>query len=120
MIMTGQKMTMTEWKKMEKSKKYRNQETIYNGIIFASKKEANRAYELDMLLKAKQIKRWSVQPEFLIEINGVRIAKYRGDFKVEYPDGRVEIEDVKGFRTPVYRLKAKMMKAVYGIDIKEI
>jgi hypothetical protein len=31
----------------------------------------------------------------------------------------VVVEDTKGMRTPVYRLKKKIMKALYDIDILE-
>jgi hypothetical protein len=30
------------------------------------------------------------------------------------------VEDVKGYRTQVYRLKAKLLKACYGIIVKEV
>jgi hypothetical protein len=30
------------------------------------------------------------------------------------------VEDVKGFKTPVYRLKKKLMLAVHGIIVVEI
>jgi len=28
--------------------------------------------------------------------------------------------DVKGFKTPIYNIKKKLMKAIHGIEIKEI
>lgn len=30
------------------------------------------------------------------------------------------VEDVKGFKTPVYRLKKKLVEALYGIQIREV
>lgn len=100
--------------------KYSNKKTEYNGIIFDSKKEARRAQELDVLKRVGEITSWSPQPVFKIEHEGVKICVYKADFKVEYPDGRIEYEDIKGFKTPVYNLKKKLVKAFYGIDIKEL
>ena len=34
---------------------------------------------------------------------------YTADFVVEYADGRVEVIDVKGMRTDVYKLKRKLL-----------
>jgi hypothetical protein len=36
-------------------------------------------------------------------------------------DGSVIVEDVKGgASTPVYRLKKKLVKAIYGVEIREV
>jgi hypothetical protein len=35
------------------------------------------------------------------------------------PRGILVIEDVKGMRTPTYRLKRKMVEAQYGFEIME-
>jgi hypothetical protein len=35
-------------------------------------------------------------------------------------DGKMIVEDTKGFRTKEYELKKKMMRAFLGIEIKEI
>lgn len=100
--------------------KYKNIHTLYNGRLYHSKKEAQRAWELDMLLKASQIESWHAQPKFDFVLNGTKICSYFGDFKVDYRGGHSEIEDVKGVRTDVYKIKKKLMKAFYNIDIKEI
>jgi len=47
------------------------------------------------------------------------IGSYRADFTYVNEDGQPIVEDVKGFRTPVYRLKKKLMRALYGIEILE-
>lgn len=100
--------------------KYNNQKIDYKGRIYDSKKEAARAQELDILKRVGEIKSWSPQPEFKIEHRGVKICVYRADFKVIYTDGRIEYEDVKGFKTDMYRLKKKLVAAFYGIEIKEL
>lgn len=102
------------------SNKYGAKRTLYNGRWFSSKREADRAGELDLLVRSGYVRSWEAQPKFPIEHNGVKICSYFADFKVEYPDGHIEIEDVKGFKPAVYKLKKKLVKAFYGIDIKEL
>jgi hypothetical protein len=55
-------------------------------------------------------------------INGVKVAEYRGDFRYRDAAGNVTVEDTKSepTKTPVYRLKKKILKAQYGIEIQEI
>jgi hypothetical protein len=104
--------------------KYRNLWTEYGGKKYQSKKEANRAYELDLLIKAKLISGWNGQVKMPIEINGQHICNYLCDFEIVYPDGHVEYEDVKGMRSGVpyqmFKLKKKCVEAIYNIEIKEV
>ncbi len=52
--------------------------------------------------------------------NQQRIGFYKADFRYEVTaTGERVIEDVKGVRTAVYRLKKKLVKALYGIEIIE-
>ncbi len=104
--------------------KYHNRKTVYKDRTFDSKREADYAARLDILKRAKDPKERVEKIEYQIRIpiiiNGVKICSYIADFKVTYGDGRTETQDVKGFKTPVYKLKKKMVKAVYDIDIVEI
>ena len=61
-----------------------------------------------------------MQVPFLMVLNGVKICTYYADFVVYFPSGKVEVIDVKGFKTDVYKLKKKMMLAFHGIYIKEV
>jgi len=109
--------------------KYGAQATTIDGIRFASKKEASRYLELKILLKSGEIRDLELQPEYEFLINNKLICKYRADFRYEEATKpqqpanvtlwRFVVEDVKGFKTPVYRLKKKMMLAWYGITIRE-
>lgn len=89
-----------------------------------SKREAGYARTLDALKHAKDPKErvisYETQVPFQIEINRIKICKYLADFKVLYKDKHIEIIDVKGFRTEIYRLKKKLVEAQYGIIIKEV
>lgn len=49
-----------------------------------------------------------------------RACAYVADFKVVYADGRSEIHDVKGVRTPDYVIKRKLMLYRHGIRVIEI
>lgn len=100
--------------------KYNAKKTIYNNVTFDSKKEANRAWELDMLKKAGEVIDIDYQPVFACVVESKKICKYLADFRVTYADGHVEIEDVKGMKTPVYQLKKKLVEALHGIKIIEI
>jgi hypothetical protein len=100
--------------------KYNNAKTEYNGMKFDSRKEAKYAFELDMRKRANEIAGYVCQLPMPIIMNGVQVAKYIADFEVIYLDGRKEIVDVKGMKTPMYRLKKKLIEAQYGIKITEI
>ena len=48
-----------------------------------------------------------------------RACRYRADFAYTLRDGREVVEDVKGVRTPEYKIKKKLMLWIHGIEIKE-
>ena len=57
---------------------------------------------------------------FPFVINGIKVCSYECDWLLTYPDGRKEVWDAKGFRTPVYKIKKKMLLALYSLEIKEL
>ena len=69
--------------------------------------------------KANAIHALEVHPTFYFSINNVSLGYYKADFQY-WENGRRIVEDVKGVRTPVYKLKAKLMLALHGIGITEI
>ena len=99
--------------------KYKNIVTTIDNIRFHSKKEANRYRELCLLNKSKLISDLELQPNFKITINNKFICNYKADFAYKQ-DGEVVYEDVKGFRTQVYKLKKKLTEAQYNVTIIEI
>lgn len=101
--------------------KYGAKRTEVDGIVFASKAEARRYQELRLLERAGEIERLELQPRYPLVVNTVTIGTYVGDFRyLDTRNGRRTVEDVKGVRTPVYRLKCKLVKALYDIDIVEV
>lgn len=98
--------------------KYRAIKTIVDGIKFDSKKEARRYQELKLLEKSGEITNLTLQPRFDLIINDVKCGFYKADFQYETAFESI-VEDVKGMKTPVYNLKKKLIKAIYGIEIFE-
>lgn len=103
--------------------KFNNVKTEINGILFDSKKEAKYYGILKLKQKAKLIDSFEMQVKYDIVVNNQKIGFYKADF-VTYKNGEVfEVIDVKSEITkklPVYRLKKKLIKALYGFDIVEI
>lgn len=94
------------------TRKYKNQPTYHDDILFHSKKEGRRYLELKILLRIGAIADLKLQPKYPIFINKIKVCTYVGDF--EYlTEGKIVCEDVKGFFTPLSKLKVKMFKASY-------
>jgi hypothetical protein len=107
--------------KLLRYNKYKAEKHRIDGYTFDSKKEAQRYADLRLLVEAGEIRDLRIHPRFPLEINPNCIVTYVADFSYLPKDGsRTVVEDVKGVKTPVYRLKKKLMKAIYGIDIQEI
>lgn len=100
--------------------KYHNEPIQVDGIRFASKREAERYQELRLLERAGQISGLVVHPEFPLEVDGELVGRYIADFAYYGEQGPV-VEDVKSTptKTAVYRLKKKLVQALYGIEIED-
>lgn len=104
--------------------KYHNTKITVDGMKFDSKKEYKRYCELKLLEKAGIIKGLERQVKYILidkfkTVDGTqRETSYVADF-IYTENGRLVVEDVKGFKTDVYKLKKKMMYDKYGIWIKE-
>lgn len=112
--------------------KYGAKPTTVDGIRFHSAKEARRYVELKLLERAGRIRSVQLQPRFPLHVQpplsdgGVELGVYVADFVYElflYPgkskECRTIVEDVKGFKTPLYRWKKRHVEAQYGITIRE-
>lgn len=96
--------------------KYGNVPTLYRGRIYDSKKEAERAAYLDILVKSGDLA--AVIPQVSFTLAGGIV--YRCDFVVLHNDGTYRVEDVKGHRTKEYRIKKRLFKERYGREIIEV
>ncbi|MBQ8836438.1 MAG: DUF1064 domain-containing protein [Clostridia bacterium] len=118
--------------------KYHSRKVTTNGVTFDSAKEAKRYGELLLLEKAGAISDLRRQVEFVLipaqrepDIPGKhggivkrgktieRKVSYIADFTYT-ENGKQIVEDVKGFRTPEYKIKKKMMLYFHGIRIREV
>lgn len=113
------------WYQSKKSK-YHAQKTVLDGIKFDSKKEANRYAELRLMERAGLIKglqrqvRFELIPAFDVDGKHYRPTSYVADFVyTDTKSGKQVVEDCKGFRTDIYRLKAKMFAHKFGVSILE-
>ena len=107
---------MTYWQKS--GNKYHAQSSEYGGSIYHSKFEAGYAQELDLRVKAKDIKSWERQIPLELKINGQKICTYKIDFVIEHNDGSHEYVECKGFETPEWKLKWKILEATFD-EMKE-
>jgi hypothetical protein len=94
-----------------KRNKYHNKRT--NGR--ASAHEDNVAADLHMRAKAERI---TVLEQVPFELAGG--VRYIADFVILHPSGKYEVIDAKGARTDVYKIKAKQMADLWGIEIQEV
>lgn len=109
-----------EAKAVPSAPKYRNVHTEIDGITFASKREAARYQDLRMLEQAGEITGLELQKKYPLFVEGTLVCNYVADFVyVDKKTNRTITEDCKGFRTPLYKLKKKLMQAIYFIEILE-
>ena len=116
--------------------KYHSRKITIGGDTFDSQKEYRRFCELSLLQRAGAITELQRQVEYeLIPVQrepdtvgvrgGVKKGKviehkcsYVADF-VYKENGKTVVEDTKGFKTPDYKIKKKLMLWVHGIKIRE-
>lgn len=109
--------------------KYKAVKTTVGGITFDSAKEAHRYSALKLMEKAGEIFDLKRQVPYVLSVHDslghvVVIGQYVSDFEYLVWDAfkdfhLVVVEDVKGFKTPLYRWKKKHVEAQYSIQILE-
>lgn len=108
--------------------KYRAKKVISPDGVFDSQREYKRWHELKLLEKAGQVKELRRgEPITLIpKVGKNRPTTYRPDF--EYLEAvkrsgvtiwNLVTEDCKGMRTEVYKIKRKLLRWRFGIEIRE-
>ena len=105
--------------------KYNNKKVEYKGMKFDSKKEYLRYLVLEDMQRKGEIEAVQVQVPFVLvppfQLNNIKYKgmKYIADF-VYKKDGKTVVEDVKGMKTDVYKIKKKLMAYMHKIEIKEV
>lgn len=104
--------------------KYHARKATVDGITFDSRREADRylvlkSMEEDGIIEdlRRQV-RYELVPAFDVDGKHYRPVYYVADFTYR-ENGHEVIEDVKGMKTDVYRLKAKLVAYRYGMNIRE-
>ena len=128
--------------------KMRNRKVELDGYVFDSIRESERYKELRLKEKARLIFRLEVHPIFKLAVNDIHICNYEPDSSYQElskdgEESHLVVEDVKSktdtkprfiigrdgklkrkkkfsTRTEGYRIKKRLMKAVLGIEIREI
>ena len=99
--------------------KYHNRKTKIDGFTFDSKKEATRYCELKILAERGDIHdlllqpKYELQPHFKHNGKMIRKIEYIADFSYFDNNGVHIVEDVKGMKTDVFKIKEKMFKYKY-------
>lgn len=106
--------------------KYHSRKQTIDGHVFASKREAARYAELKLLERAGIISDLELQKRFELipsqRIDGKVVERpcyYVCDFAY-CEGGKQVIEDAKGMKTEVYKIKKKLMLYKYGIRVREV
>lgn len=119
--------------------KYGNKKAKHDGMIFDSRRERNRYIILSALQRAGEISDLRMQVAYellpaiyemeekqlktkvkMVQRCAQRAVHYIADFVYKDKEGNEVVEDTKGMRTKEYLLKKKMMRALLGIQIKEV
>lgn len=108
--------------KIRRYNKYHNKPIWAYGFRFASINEYKRYEKLRLLEKARQITNLEVHPRYRLLVNGSWVCTYIADFKYQDEKGDTVVEDVKspGTITPAFSIKKRLMKAVFGIDVRVV
>jgi hypothetical protein len=98
--------------------KYRNIRTELGGVTYDSKFEASFAAELNLRLRAKDIKKVERQVRLELFSGRFHICDYKIDFVVTHNDGVKEYIEVKGVETRDWKLKWKLLEAQMDAEVK--
>ncbi len=114
------RMSAKQFRRMNKTKsKYGNRKVEYDGEVFDSQAEARYYQELKLRERAEEILFFRLQPRYRLqdgfEKNGKRHRPidYIADFEIHHKNGEIEVVDVKGFKTEVFKIKQKMFERKY-------
>ena len=102
--------------------KYKNRKVECGGIQYDSQKEAARGAVLELKQRAGEVSELKRQVKFILQesfkipskktkqgFETIKEIAYIADFTY-FMGGQFYIEDVKGYKTPEYKLKAKMLR----------
>lgn len=109
-------MSLTIERKTPWRNKYKAQAVTTDEGRFASKREFNHWCVLKLRQKAGEIANLQRQVRFRLEHNGVHICDYIAD-AVYFEGNKRVVSDAKGYETPEFKLKRKLMRAFLNIEV---
>lgn len=105
---------------MPRRNKYGAKKVTIDGHRFDSKAEAARYVQLRAMKRTGEITNLELQPRYKFESGITYLADFAYHDQVNYSDPEPVIEDVKGMETATFRLKKKLMRHEYGIDVQVV
>jgi hypothetical protein len=81
---------------------------------YDSKFERTIAQELELRVKAGELKSFDEQVKIPLIVEGYKVCDYKIDFVAYRTDGVTEYIEAKGFPTQVFKIKWKLFEALYG------
>lgn len=101
--------------------KYGNRRICWRGVWFDSQAEFQHWLILLDRQKRGEISGLERQVTYRLDVNSVHICKYVADYVyLDNGKGALCVVDKKGYKTPEYKLKKKLMLACHGIEIIEV
>jgi len=82
--------------------------------VYDSRFEAGQAQELELRVKAGDIKSFETHQPIELIVNGYKITTYYVDFIIYHNDDSIEYLETKGYLTPIFSLKWKLFEALYS------
>ncbi len=123
-------ISLEEYKQLQQkgNSKYKNKKIELDGIKFDSELELRRYQELKLLERAGAIKdlrrqvRFELQTSYKKNNKTIRGIYYVADFVYySFSERKTIVEDTKGYKTEVYKLKKKLFEYKYqNLEIKEV
>lgn len=92
----------------------------WKGVVYDSKLEMDYGLILEDRQKQGEITKIERQVKFELRVNGELITNHYVDFRITLADGSVELIEVKGLWTDIYRFKARLLRATYLKEHPEV
>ena len=100
-------------------RKYRNQPVVIDGERFDSKLEAKHYGEIKLREKIGEVSNVIRQPKYDLIVNDIKVGSYRADHAFyDHVEDKERVVDSKGMDTEASKLRRKLVKAIYGVDVE--
>lgn len=106
----------TKRRKDSEKEKFNVKQSKIRDCDFKSKAEVDHAYFLEYERQMGRVAAWAYEVEYDLLVNGKSVGAHKPDFTVWYPNGTVEVHEIKGGRiskTEAWALRRQIFRAVY-------